>query len=672
MTHDAVAQSGNPQRVWTILCAAFGFAILLHLLVAWTVPVDRMLALLRGADPVDFNDVRFLFAELPRLSIAILIGAALGFSGSLIQQMTQNPLTSPLTLGVSSGAWLAMILGTVLIPSVVESHGEWVSLTGAFAALGLVLAIGGIKGLSGLPAILSGMAVNLLFGAIASMILLIDSPYFGHLFVWGAGNLTQMDWGWVMWLWPRVLVTMGLALLALRGLALMRVGSQHASARGLALWPFLLMTATLALFLTAISVTAVGMIGFIGLLGPNLARLLGARRPASELAMSTILGAVLLLCTDAVALELSEHTRDLVPTGAATALIGAPCLVLLARRRLSAHDHQVFLLPTGFKRMSARTIAGLLAALCLALAIAVAVSPDSGGWRINLPDPLSWSFRWPRILSGFAAGVGMAICGVMLQRLIRNPLASPEVLGISGGATFALVAWAAFAGSSIQSASILTAFLGSLTVLVLLLLIGRRHGYAPAAIALVGISIGAMLDAFVSFILATGSADAFAILGWLGGSTYHVAAADAVWLAVSVTVLSIPVMAMSHWLTLLSAGDGIAMARGLSVRWARPLIMANACAFAALVTAFLGPISFVGLLAPHIASVLGARTTRKQTIAAALIGGALMIFSDWLGRTVFFPIQLPAGLIAAQIGGAYFLVLMATARRSRPAQPARR
>ena len=118
------------------------------------------------------------------------------------------------------------------------------------------------------------------------------------------------------------------------------------------------------------------------------------------------------------------------------------------------------------------------------------------------------------------------------------------------------------------------------------------------------------------------------------------------------------VVGLRRWLTLLSTGDDIALARGLSLRLARSACLTLAATLAALVTAWLGPVAFVGLLAPHAAVMLGARRPADQTLVAGLIGAVLMIGSDWLGRTMLFPTQLPAGTVASILGGSYFMFLL--------------
>ncbi|WP_104018075.1 Fe(3+)-hydroxamate ABC transporter permease FhuB [Roseovarius nitratireducens] len=633
-----------------------------HLAAGSDLALPRMAALFLGAEPQAFADVQFTHAALPRLVMALLCGAALGLAGSLFQQLTQNPLAAPLTLGAASGAWLALVVATLLFPALAAAHGEWVAFAGAATAFGLVVAISGLRGLTGMSAVLAGMAVNLLFGAIAATIVLLQSPYFGHLFIWGAGDLGQSGWDKALWLALRLLPLLALSLLLTRGLALLRTGAEGAEARGLSLLPFLAVAAGLALGLTALAVAAVGLIGFIGLVAPNLARFAGARLPRAELLASMGLGAGLLLATDLLALFANHLTRDLVPSSAVAALVGAPALIWLMRRRLGVGDQAVFRLPPGPARVPRLAWLGLmLTGLAFTLA-ALTLGRTEDGWQALWPTALTFDLRWPRVLGAAAAGLAMALSGVVLQRLIRNPLASPDILGMTAGATVALVGTAIIGGGSIHEVGAGIAIFGSLLVLLLLLGLGRRHGHAPTVLALTGIALAALLDALVKVALAAGSQDSYAILGWLGGSTYRVTEAEAGQLLLAALLGLGLVLVLRRWLTLLSAGDDMALARGLSLRLARPVCLTLAAALAALVTSWLGPVAFVGLLAPHAAVMLGARRVAAQALMAGGIGTVLMVGSDWLGRMALHPMQLPAGTVASVLGGSYFLYLLVRRR----------
>ncbi|WP_024586849.1 Fe(3+)-hydroxamate ABC transporter permease FhuB [Aliihoeflea sp. 2WW] len=639
-------------------------ATLIHLGVSSPLPLAQKWALATSVAPDLFEEVRFYHSVLPRLAMALLAGAALGLSGAIMQEATQNRLASPMTLGVSAGARVGLYAATVFVPGLAAAYGEWFALAGASATMALVLAIAGRQGIGGLPIVLAGMALNLLLSAVAVTLIIMNEFYVRHLFVWGAGDLTQIDWQGVSWLWPRLLIALPFALLLSRPLTLLRLGEQGASARGVPILQVLGLALLVALWLTANVVAIVGVIGFIGLIAPNIARMASARSTLDRLLSSIALGAALMVGTDAIALYGSNFTADMIPSGATAALVGAPALIWLAARQMKARDHLRFFLPKGRERMPmpALGLLALLAAALVASSFAVAVTGE--GWRVEWPSELVFALRWPRIAAAAAAGVAMAIAGVVLQRLIRNPLASPDIMGMTSGASLALVASSILVGGSIHDASAGIAVLGSAAVLGLLILFGRRTDYAPGIMALAGISLAALLDAIVQFVLARGGEEAFAIVGWMSGSTYRVQADEALFLVLGAAgFLAIGLLARRP-LTLVIAGDTLAGSRGLSVPLARLGMLVFSATITAAVTSVMGPIAFVGLISPHLASLLGARRAADQLFAAALIGMSLLTVSDWLGRSLLYPAQLPAGTIAAIIGGSYFVLLLARRPRT--------
>jgi iron complex transport system permease protein len=646
--------------------ALIGFALvlslLLHVELGSGIGFLRRLELLAGAEPEAFEDVRFLFSALPRAVITLMIGASLGLVGSVLQQAFQNRLVSPMTMGSSSGAWLALVIVTVYDQSLAASHGEWFSMTGATLATGLVMLIAGRSGIGGLPIVLAGMAINILLLSVAGGVVLLNRELAKGLLIWKTGDLTQTDWTWVVWLAPRLAIGGLLLAFAPRPLTLLRLGEEGAAARGLAVWPALLALLAVCLWITAGAVTAVGVIGFIALLAPNIARGLGARSSLGEMVSSLLAGAALLLLTDSVALLASRFTSNIVPSGASAALIGAPALIMLTRRSLKARDHTAFGVIEGRMRLERGRIGFLLGLFAVIGAVGLTVAPSQTGWMLEWPGETVLALRWPRMLTALAAGIGMAVAGAILQRLLRNPLASPDIMGMSQGATLTLVASVVLWGGSIFDSGAGGAFVGSSMVLLLLIILGRRHDFSPGIMALVGISIAALMDALVQFLLASGSDAAFAILNWLNGSTYRVKAEDALFLFAAVLMVLGVSLLLHRCLTLISAGDGIAAARGLAVGRARLILLTIAALLTALVTSIVGPVAFVGLLAPHMAALLGARSARAQLAVSALMGASLMLLSDWLARTLIYPAQLPAGLVASVLGGVYFIALLTRSR----------
>ncbi|EKF9974762.1 Fe(3+)-hydroxamate ABC transporter permease FhuB [Vibrio cholerae] len=607
-----------------------------------------------------FAQVNFIYAQLPRAVMAIVVGAVLGLVGSLMQQLTQNRLTSPLTLGTSSGAWLGLIIVNIWFSDWVADYSALAAMAGALLAFALIISIAGLRNLTGLPLVVSGMVVNILLGSIATALVLLNEEFAQNVFMWGAGDLAQNGWEWLTWLLPRLTLVFPLLLFAPRVLTLLRLGHEGAAARGLAVLPAFLLLMAGGIWLVSASITAVGVIGFIGLLTPNIARSLGARTPKMELYSSALLGALLLLATDILAMWLSVWAEEVVPSGITAAVIGAPALIWFSRRQLQAQDSLSISLSSHRRSPSRWAVMLIAAALFLALGLHIGWQMESASWA--LPSEFQWPLRWPRMLTALFAGVGLAIAGTLLQRLIYNPLASPDILGVSSGATFALVFASLFLGQSLQSTHWMTALLGSAAVLVVLLLLGRRHHYAPSSLILTGIAITALLEALVQFTLAKGTGDSYQILLWLSGSTYRVTGEQALLLSVGVVGLTLLALGLSRWLTLISIGRGFASARGLSASRASLVLLILVALLCALVTATMGPVSFVGLIAPHMAMMLGAQRAPSQLLLAALVGGTLMLWADWLGQALLFPAQIAAGTLVAIIGGSYFLLLLLSQR----------
>ncbi|APU32868.1 Fe3+-hydroxamate ABC transporter permease FhuB [Ectopseudomonas alcaliphila JAB1] len=606
-----------------------------------------------------FAALQFHLASLPRLVMTLLVGAALGLSGSLLQQLTQNRLVSPMTLGAASGAWLGLLAASLVLPIFAAEYGHWAALAGALLSVGLVLLIAGRDGIAGLPVILAGMAMNLLLGALAIAVLILNQQQTRGLFIWGAGDMGQIDWSWVHWLWPKLLPGLLLLWLAPRVLTLLKLGGTAARGRGLNLWPALLMLFLASLWMTAAAITAVGLIGFIGLVAPNLARLCGARTARDELVYSVLLGMLVLLASDAVALLLSHWLSEQIPTGAVAALIGAPALLWLACRQGAAQDRQALALPRGRDSCKVRTWWLLTLATVLTALFGLCLQYAPQGWQLAWPADVLWSLRWPRLLSAAAAGTGLAVAGVLLQRLLHNPLASPDILGLSAGAALAvMISLLLFGQALFWLLAPIAAFIGCLLVLATLLLLGRKQKYSPALMVLVGMALAALLNTALQLALSQGSSDSLALLGWLAGSTYRVSGLQAIALGSGVSLLIGLSLFWQRALDLLSAGDGIAHGRGLDVPATRLVLLLLVSLLCALVTSLVGPVSFLGLLAPHMAVTLGARRIQQQLPLAALLGCLLMLLADLIGRNLIFPLQIPLGIVASILCGSYFIFLL--------------
>ncbi|ELH3778170.1 Fe(3+)-hydroxamate ABC transporter permease FhuB [Vibrio parahaemolyticus] len=642
-----------------------GYVALIALLSLLSLQIDTSLSLseqwqvfTQPESASEFRDVFFMQSQLPRLSITLLVGAMLGLTGSLMQQLTQNNLTSPLTLGTSSGAWLALVIVNIWFVDWVADYSAFAAMAGALVAFGLIISIAGVRNMTGLPLVVSGMVINILLGSIATALIILNAQFAQNIFMWGAGDLSQYSWDWFEWLLPRSTIAIVILIVAPRILTLMKLGQEGAAARGLAVLPAFGALMVMGIWLVSASITAVGIISFIGLLTPNIARAMGARTPRDELISSMLLGAALLLITDSAAIYLSLLLEETIPSGVAAAAIGAPALIWFTRKKLTATDQLNLSMSQGKTALSNAAVWGIAVMGIIGILAYSFVTHDISGIEFAIPGEFQWQLRWPRMISAISVGVALSVAGIILQRIVYNPLASPDILGVSSGATFAIIITGVMVGSALAAFNWGVAFLGSLTVLMLLLIIGKRSHFNPSNFVLSGIALSALLQALVQFALAQGSGESYKILLWLTGSTYRVTSTSALVLLISVLVLLAIVFALSRWLTLISIGRAFSNARGLNPSSANTILLVIVALLCAFSTATVGPVSFVGLVAPHMAMMLGARKVKEQLFVGSLIGATLMVWADWLGQIAIYPSQIAAGTLVAIIGSTYFLFLM--------------
>lgn len=647
-----------------VYIALLGVSFLIHLQLSSSISLEQQGQLIAGETPHGFPEFQYFYASLPRAILALSIGATLGFCGSLLQQMTQNYLASPLTLGLSAGAWLALVAFGVWAPTILTDYSTWVAMAGALMASLFIWLIAAKHGLNGFAIILTGIAVNILCATLASALILLHEQATLSLFIWGAGDLTQTGWHWVKWLGPKLIILPIVMLIAHRPLTLLKLGEQSAKARGMSIGMTMLLLFLAILWFIGSSIAAVGVIGFISLLAPNLARYLGNRRSIDELIASSLLGATLLLLTDSIAVFAGQFSDQVIPSGSAATLIGAPFLIILLRQRMQASDHTSLQLPRSIFKLSHRTYLFLCVLIGASVLFSLSYSPIYSQlnhqtlWLFHWPSLTLWQLRWPAMLTAVGSGIGMSVAGVILQRLIKNPLASPDIMGLTAGSTLTLVLYALFFEQAIDTVNPMIAYLGSLAALCIVLLLARRHHFAPSSLILTGIALTATMDGVIQFFLAQGNDDAYSITRWMSGSIYNVTATKSLWLLLCVLGFTAISFIFRYWLTLLAASDSLAQSLGLKPQQARLVLLILAALLVSSVTAFVGPIAFIGLIAPHMAAMLGAKKTTQQLWTAALMGTLLMLIADWLARTIAYPAQLPTGIIAAVIGSVYLVFLM--------------
>ncbi|TDR52942.1 iron complex transport system permease protein [Halomonas ventosae] len=329
----------------------------------------------------------------------------------------------------------------------------------------------------------------------------------------------------------------------------------------------------------------------------------------------------------------------------------------------AAHGH----LTLGHLALTLGGLAALaLAALVFAVALGSATVPLSDGLAVlvgggdALSRTLILELRLPRALAAFATGGLLAVAGALMQVLLRNPLADPYVLGLSGGAAVgALLAMLAGLGSALVSGS---AFAGALTAT--LLVFGLAHGtgsWTPSRLLLTGVVVASGWGAVITLILSlTPSRQLPGMLYWLMGDLAHARGPGvALGLLGLVCLLVVP---LGRSLNVLARGGLQAAALGVAVSRLEWLVYLLASLVTAVAVTTAGSIGFVGLVVPHLLRLALGNDQRLILPACALAGGTLLVLADTLARTIIAPEQLPVGVITALLGVPVFLYLLHRSR----------
>ncbi|WP_073948933.1 FecCD family ABC transporter permease [Streptomyces kebangsaanensis] len=320
------------------------------------------------------------------------------------------------------------------------------------------------------------------------------------------------------------------------------------------------------------------------------------------------------------------------------------------------------------------TVVGLLLAAALAAGV---VLIGTGDFPMSAADVLGTlvgqggqgqefivrELRLPRVLVGLLVGACLGLGGALFQSISRNPLGSPDVLGLSQGATAgALAVIVLFSGSA--TAVTLGAFAGGLVTGIALYLLAWKQGVHGYRLVLVGIGVSAVVTAVNGYLITKADfVDASRAVVWMTGSLNGRDWTQVRPLLALCAVLVPLVLAGARGLRMLEMGDDVAHALGVRVERVRLLLMGSAVLLVAAATAAAGPVGFVALTAPQLARRL-TRSPGPNLVPSLCMGATLLVTADWASQRAFGADQLPVGVVTGVLGGVYLLWLLVTERRA--------
>ncbi|MCY8266253.1 iron ABC transporter permease [Bacillus haynesii] len=284
-------------------------------------------------------------------------------------------------------------------------------------------------------------------------------------------------------------------------------------------------------------------------------------------------------------------------------------------------------------------------------------------------DLIIMSFRMPRILVALFAGICLAAAGSILQGLIRNPLASPDIIGVTGGASVAVVLFLMLFSDKNNALTVsiswlpVAAFIGAALAGMLVYFLSYKNGSSTFRLVLIGIGFSMLAQSLTTLFMIKGPIYRMSQANvWITGSVYGSNWQDVNILLPAALVLLLISAAAVRNVNIQTLGEELATGAGSSVQRNRFLLLLLSTAFAGIAVAFAGTVGFVGLMAPHIARRLVGSSFGALLPVAALIGGLLVLIADIIGRTLFSPVEVPAGVFTAAIGAPYFIYLLYKSR----------
>lgn len=341
-------------------------------------------------------------------------------------------------------------------------------------------------------------------------------------------------------------------------------------------------------------------------------------------------------------------------------------------------------------RRQRRRLAAWLAALCvllaLSLTLAIVLGPvriapqqvwaitaheialrlglegQAGGWDLS-QQQIVWRVRLPRVLLAALAGAGLALVGVAMQAMVRNPLADPYLLGVSSGASVGAVSVLAFGALAFAGgyALPLGAFCGALAACVVVYGLAHSGGRIVAArLILGGVAIAYCMGGVTSLIVLTaGQRDlADAVLTWtmgsLAGTKWHELGLPAVLVLAGMAAL----LTQARTLNALLTGEDAAATLGVDTTRTRRALFVLVSLVTGTLVALAGPIGFVGLVVPHLTRMLVGTEHRRVLPVSALVGAIFLVWADTLARTAFAPAELPVGVVTSLVGGPFFVWML--------------
>ncbi|MDE9800047.1 FecCD family ABC transporter permease [Staphylococcus delphini] len=291
--------------------------------------------------------------------------------------------------------------------------------------------------------------------------------------------------------------------------------------------------------------------------------------------------------------------------------------------------------------------------------IAYFINPSASAYQFTLEV-----LRLPRITLALLAGTALGLSGLLLQNVLKNPIASPDIIGVTGGASLSAVLFITwFSHLSIHLLP-LFAITGGTVAMFILMSFQMNRQIRPSTLIIIGIALQTVLMGVTQgLLLTTKQLSASKAYTWLVGSLYGASFQDSLILCGALLLMTPLLWVIIPRMKIAALNESVATGLGLHIQQTRLLQIIVATLLVSVAISFVGNIGFIGLIAPHIAKTLIRTSTVKQFIMTACIGAISLMVADLIGRTLFLPKEVPAGVFIAAFGAPFFIYLLLTVKK---------
>ena len=613
----------------------------------------------QNSDLILLNEI-----TIPRIIGCFIGGSSLALSACILQIIYRNPLLSSSTLGIVSSVKMVMILILIFAPNMLIQNQFILQYSYTLLVFFIIVRISKNMGQNSI--IILGMFIGFIQSSITSLLTLYNERWIDSIFFWQLGDVLDGSWENIFYLSLFIIPAFLILIFMKKNLQALVLDKEELISIGINVRLLHTILVVISIYISVAVISLFGVIGFVGIIAPNLVRMFKVSNVKNMLVISSFVGAWLVMIADFITqiidkYELVQGFMSL-PAGLFTSVLGGLIIIYMFMQRnfLDITNHKIKIRPIPYN---------ISYFIWFSVFVVVIISFYLGHDNISPTDIYNYIFvgvesfsiseRLNRLMLSITTGASLSLCGAILQRLLHNPLASPEVLGVSSISFFVVVV--AFVLFPFSLNSYIMIFVGIFGALIGLMIISCALIYknlSTGAIILVGISLLAIFSALTDILIVFSSSKQMQILQWVNGSFDSVSNDITNGVVIIVLISSSILLSLSRLFIILPLGRTTNTSIGVNYNFYYVLVLFFCVVIIGSVSTAIGPFSLIGLISPYFARIITTVNHKFYTINSMIIGAGLLSLSDGLNRSLHSFLPIPTGIILTLLIVVIMLIIL--------------